>query len=1148
MILCFPNADALRLVAASSILPDAVLMAPASVASLPDRRVLVRSSVKVSKAAATELSKLGVTGASGFPDDAVDVSCWPEALPLVRREIEVPAAQTAVIFECTDASVLGDLVAELLRLGNDRLGVRRVDGEGTNLLLRAVGPPYYTVLRATDRNDGDATIRAFTERSPRVWVELGWAHPLESRLKPGEGEWLWLAAGRAWQAISEAPFRDIYDVLQFELPASRDEIAIAPPGDPITVSLKLTANHGTEPAEFWVLRNDAIAVFQEFVQQADERRLTGLRFAVGESATGDTLVILRWLSQRGDPPILELPAACAYRSHPGLKSVYVPLGERLQPSLRRDVLRNLFLPDGDRLVWLHPTGGGGFRPEAIDEAAFRPLDAWIEYVVDANRETIRAWIEATRFDYEQFACVDDTPRPPKAPRDRKDKKSNEPSEPQATAVADPIEGVVMLSRPKDASEGIEVPSNGPSRRDGRRIELAKERDRLQKQLLDAGGEGTELWLSLARVNAKLGDGDEAALCWTHAFWSTSNPPSEWAAEWRSLDLPDISDRRSREESAVHWTRANPTAGDVRRTAVLALDLALDPTAWMAKERPALLKFLTLHEDRLPIRLAWLAHSALHRAGLADELAQARLYDRLLLRLLERGLNAEIDLPFFLRTDGVEDSERLRAVRERAHDLRAAIQNWIEVGSKPTYAKPGEQSHSSAQYVDLLFAYAFARLGESQAAGTLLDRARSDLDRLSRREPAGLAADFLGPAFRYRIDRALEGKGASGPLPAELREIKDGLLRQSQGRLNTPEGTAHYACSRFLEHSRVLEPVERENAFLPVMRSSLDGSLKELSKLHRERNADVIVRRIREICDESGFAWSATSRPFQPNHLGIYLECLLLVRRCPSAFAEPFLQRLPQAIAAPIDGATDLYRKRGQILERAMFLAGHFEWKHRLVELARTMVEAFRQSTDDQRFELLAEPCSVGVRTMRRFGLKEELDRLLDGLSGAIFGTASLAELKRSLAGKQKTWLQLLSSAAHLASGWLALGRIERATPLHDAIHGELCEVQAAPMVIDATKLAVAYISSLASLPIESAIGRLGDLFRSMPANKVTNNQTSSNRVYSRLHTMIAEEVVHLLASEEFALGQAGQHWLEEDERRVRRRLHADMKLALSPIA
>ncbi|HEV3384982.1 MAG TPA: hypothetical protein VG097_09200, partial [Gemmata sp.] len=58
--------------------------------------------------------------------------------------------------------------------------------------------------------------------------------------------------------------------------------------------------------------------------------------------------------------------------------------------------------------------------------------------------------------------------------------------------------------------------------------------------------------------------------------------------------------------------------------------------------------------------------------------------------------------------------------------------------------------------------------------------------------------------------------------------------------------------------------------------------------------------------------------------------------------------------------------------------------------------------------------------------------------------------------------------------------------------------------------------------------------------KLNNNWTGSQS-YSRFHTLLVEETILAIVSDDFILGPSGQRWLDDDEYLVRRRIHADMK-------
>ena len=62
-----------------------------------------------------------------------------------------------------------------------------------------------------------------------------------------------------------------------------------------------------------------------------------------------------------------------------------------------------------------PTLGpdGTFTPETLPEDSFRPLEDWVDYVIETNHAPLAAWVEASRFDFEHFVCTDGG----KSPRD-----------------------------------------------------------------------------------------------------------------------------------------------------------------------------------------------------------------------------------------------------------------------------------------------------------------------------------------------------------------------------------------------------------------------------------------------------------------------------------------------------------------------------------------------------------------------------------------------------------------------------------------------------------------------------------------------------------------------------------------------------------
>src|SRR5207244_4158688 len=144
-----------------------------------------------------------------------------------------------------------------------------------------------------------------------------------------------------------------------------------------------------------------------------------LMFAVAADPKGTRTVVLRTRPSKLAPPALPLENALGFKPFWKLPNLFLPAGKRLHPTLRRDAVRRLLADDPDQVVWLQPDGASGFVPESVPDAAFRSLEDWVDYIIETNQAPLAAWIEATRFDFDQFICKD--PGSPKSKPDAPDK-------------------------------------------------------------------------------------------------------------------------------------------------------------------------------------------------------------------------------------------------------------------------------------------------------------------------------------------------------------------------------------------------------------------------------------------------------------------------------------------------------------------------------------------------------------------------------------------------------------------------------------------------------------------------------------------------------------------------------------------------------
>ena len=217
MIFAFPNLESLRIALATGQVPPEVAAEPAEAAVDPTGRWSVEPRAEPPPSMLSALERLGIGTVTAHSAPTISVGCWLEIIPVVKQSgtLEIGPA-TPVLFDMP-ADLLADFAGEMLRLGNDRLSARTIaNASESRVLLRVIGPPYFTLLRALDRLD--AGVFAYVEHAPRVWVEAGHTHHLAANMKVAEGQVLLLRPPRRWTMMDDGPFQDIYEVFDFVVP------------------------------------------------------------------------------------------------------------------------------------------------------------------------------------------------------------------------------------------------------------------------------------------------------------------------------------------------------------------------------------------------------------------------------------------------------------------------------------------------------------------------------------------------------------------------------------------------------------------------------------------------------------------------------------------------------------------------------------------------------------------------------------------------------------------------------------------------------------------------------------------------------------------------------------------------------------------
>jgi hypothetical protein len=125
---------------------------------------------------------------------------------------------------------------------------------------------------------------------------------------------------------------------------------------------------------------------------------------------------------------------------------------------------------------------------------------------------------------------------------------------------------------------------------------------------------------------------------------------------------------------------------------------------------------------------------------------------------------------------------------------------------------------------------------------------------------------------------------------------------------------------------------------------------------------------------------------------------------------------------------------------------------------------------------------------------------------------------------------------HLAGGWFYVGRDADAVAALDDARVMLFTGRLSPR--DKTNLTCAYVTALGYAPLRLGLGRIEEVFQRLHG---VYDQLSTNSHYSLSRLRVVEAAVLAVVNDDFTLGPAIRRWLDDDEFRVRQRIHRDMQ-------
>jgi hypothetical protein len=390
------------------------------------------------------------------------------------------------------------------------------------------------------------------------------------------------------------------------------------------------------------------------------------------------------------------------------------------------------------------------------------------------------------------------------------------------------------------------------------------------------------------------------------------------------------------------------------------------------------------------------------------------------------------------------------------------------------------------YADLIFAFALARLNQEGQSRKLVQDALAELD---AKDPIH---QFLGQAYSYRIEQALAGRPHVGPLPGKLFQPLAKLPEKTDGRL------VRFKVERMLDWSRILQPQERSDPFLPwrAVPNDLQKQAVALGNLRADdKELEYQLGRLLKAAEE------------QKVRAFVLTQGLSLAPRLSAALQDKLLeQALPLLREMGTKGDKATLEKQGALLERAIVIVaarGQVEPAKKLTDWSLEWTAAAR---DQQLFDSIAGVVAEHHRSLRKLGLRDYAGRWSVRCKDLMLDGKSLDELRKD---SGDNWWVVLRVFLFVGRTERYAGKPERSEATLTAARsvvfpgGAEKDQKRLPPAFYA-KVAMAYAAMITQMPAKEAVDGVDELFTKM--EKLSANFTTETH-FSRLHLMVLEEAV-----------------------------------------
>jgi len=678
---------------------------------------------------------------------------------------------------------------------------------------------------------GEEGAVSFRRSASGLWVEEGFVHPLEDRLRFGDNALILVDSANRLISLDPGAFHPVEASVNWCW-----EPTTKWTGETLEGRFPLILTPGLVPEsrsevdsvpDLWIVKSEELPNLQAWLMEVTPEVREAFRFGVVKGSAGVVRFLLLRFREVSWVNLGAIPG------HPFARSSLVggltlPWKTRLEPNPGPLILRRLLgLNEPGRMAWVESGPDGVLLGNTFEDAVLGSWESIAQFGLETKLEVWRPWVKEFTFAWETLPLVDRSPPPGQlggdypagpSPVDMRQVRSLFP-ESELEGANRPCPS--PSKRPKKVSRSSEKPANPPATHtppaQPLTLPLPGEKDsRPSMQWLERWGESSGSWVDAQRIE----------ICRELArAWAKERQPA-WAAKaWMmaaSMDQSDPWDGPEGLSVLRFWHQSlaprhglgqepgfSAALSQAGREEVQPERLAWLLTGVILESKSGKSPFLTVDSfhglmkvvrqggNQTSQRLLLAFWKELGRIQ-GDPLVVVRGLERQLVGLMEVGLQPREEWPgpLWMRLGNQAGSTNVGQILDH---LENQIREWLKtVGQSETTC------HTSAM-VKWCFAYGFARLGEA-------DRARELAQSASQGMRQGELSSLVSQAFQFRVEQAILGQGAMGPLPGDWLE--------KVARLG---GVKAFPLDYTREFSQILEPHQAIHPFRGIVqKSKLEG--------------------------------------------------------------------------------------------------------------------------------------------------------------------------------------------------------------------------------------------------------------------------------------------------------------------------------------